>query len=143
MEVNEERVESLSTANAGDFIETLRLLDRLQEKSSRDKLQTLRRAACEALVSDIIKPTFGDHRRSTPTCSVLLRRFNDSNLPLKLLLNHGLPGDFDSLEQWALAAPCDVIPLFEGFLSQKITLTLENSNRKQVRLLLGTTKRFH
>jgi hypothetical protein len=130
--------------SAADFIETLRLLDSLDEKSSIDKqIQTLCRSACETLVGEIVKPTFGDYRRSPPNCSVLLRRFNDSTLPLKLLLNHGLPGDFDRLEQWALAAPCDVIPLFEGFLSQTITQTLENPNRKRLRLLLETLKRFH
>jgi hypothetical protein len=129
--------------SAADFIETIRLLDRLQKRSLRDnQVQTLCRTACEAVVGEIMKPAFLESNRFVPKCSVLLTSGNQDVL-IRLLLNHGLPSDFDSLEQWALAAPCDVIPSLENFLSQRITQTLGHTNTNRVRLLLETLRRFH
>jgi hypothetical protein len=70
-----------------------------------------------------MKPTFRENNRFVSKCSVVLTSDNEDVL-IRLLLNHGLPGDFNSLEQWAFAASCDVLLAFESFLSEMATHSL-------------------
>jgi hypothetical protein len=127
--------------SATEFLQTVRLLHGLREKTSGDgQVQTLCRAACEALVAEITKPAFRENNRFVPKCSVVLTSDNEDVL-IPLLLTYGLPGDFNSLEQWALVAPRDILPPFDRFLSQITTHALEHPNRERVRLLLKRLRR--